>query len=65
MNELRTDIPRRAADESGDAYATRLYLALRDGEVANGYRRLGDALQHVGDALEFLLYFDDTPVLEC
>ena len=59
MNQIRTDIPRRTPDEAGDAYATRLYLALGEGEIAAGWRRRGEALEHVGEALEYLEAFDE------
>lgn len=59
MNEVRRDIPRKAADEHLDAYHERLYFALADGEIANGWRRRGDALEHVGDYLEYLSDFNE------
>jgi hypothetical protein len=58
---IRNDIPRLEKSESWDAYATRLYEALNEGEIANGYRRRGSALEHVGDSLEWLDVFDDSP----
>ena len=61
MSTIRTDIPRRQPDEHGDAYAARLYNSLAEGEIANGYRRRGDALEHVGDNFEFLAQMDNTP----
>lgn len=51
---VRTDIPRIQPGESWDQYAGRLYSNLSDGEIANGYRRHGEALEHVGDNLEYL-----------
>lgn len=60
MTAERTDIPRIQPGEHWDAYSHRLYDALADGEIANGYRRLGDALEHVGDHLEYLEVMDST-----
>ena len=59
MNEVRTDIPRRAPEEDGDSYHYRIYLALAEGEIANGWRRRGEALEHVGENLEYLAAFDN------
>jgi hypothetical protein len=55
---IRQDIAKKQPGESWDAYSTRLYTSLQEGEIGNGYRRRGQALEHVGDNLEWLADFD-------
>ncbi len=59
MNTIRSDIPRRDLEESADAYMHRLFEALNEGEIANGWRRKGVSLERVGENLEHLIAFDE------
>lgn len=60
MIALRTDIPTKRPTEHWDEYTQRLYNTLAEGEIANGFRRRGDALEHVGNHLEYLEAMDST-----
>ncbi len=55
---IRMDIPPQLSGETWDDAVERIYNALREGEIANGFRRRGDCLDHVGISLEYLAQFD-------